>query len=143
MSSTFAYSSIKLVNLKRVRHVKCQANIRVVSTTTRTSTITQTYTPQVVDAWTGDLSINNYNTDNSTVYYSMYVSNVKMNVNVYDDKNYIFIIDTCTPECSVMENDEPEEVPPSCSTPLNSYDKSEANDDPLWEPDISGDESEL
>ena len=143
MSSTFAYSSINLVNLQRVRHVKCQANIRVVSTTTRTSTITQTYTPQVVDAWTGDLSINNYNTDNSTVYYSMYVSNVKMNVNVYDDKNYIFIIDTCTPECSVMENDEPEEVPSSCSTPLNSYDKSEANDDPLWEPDISGDESEL
>ena len=73
----------------------------------------------------------------------MYVSNVKMNVNVYDDKNYIFIIDTCTPECSVMENDEPEEVPSSCSTPLNSYGKSEANDDPLWEPNISGDESEL
>ena len=72
------YSSIKLVNLQRVRHVKCQANIRVVSTTTRTSTMTQTYTPQMVDACTGDLSINNYNTDNSTVFYSMYVSKMLM-----------------------------------------------------------------
>ena len=77
------------------------------------------------------------------VFYSKYVSSVKTNVNVHDDNIYIFSVDICIPECSAMENDEPEEVSPTCLTPLNSYDESEANYDILGEPDISGDESEL